>query len=260
MALLARPLARPFGRTGAIAAAVMGVGVLAGCQVAPVTERDQFIIVSDQQANAMGASAYQQIRAEKRISNDRRANQIVQQVGRRIAGVTDGPGYRWEFTVFEDSSPNAFALPGGKIGVNTGLFQVAQTEDQLAAVIAHEMAHVVARHPSERLSRQVAVQGGLALAGAATGTGQYSDILAQAATLGLVLPFSRNQESEADRIGLIYMARAGYDPRAAIEVWQNFHAYGGARPPEFLSTHPSPGNRLERLRQYMPEAMAVYQR
>ena len=247
-----------FIRTGAVAA-LLAVGVLAGCQTAPVTERDQFIIVSDQEASAMGASAYQQIRAEKRISNDPRLSGLVHQVGRRIAAVADDPGYRWEFTVFEDTSPNAFALPGGKIGINTGLFKVAQTEDQLAAVIAHEMAHVVARHPSERLSRQVAVQGGLALVGAASGTAaQYSDLLAQAATLGLVLPFSRSQESEADRIGLIYMARAGYDPRAAIEVWQNFQAYGGRRPPEFLSTHPSPGNRLERLRSYMPEAMQIY--
>lgn len=248
-----------FGRTGAKISALMAIALLAGCQTAPVTERDQFIIVSDQQASAMGASAYQQILAEKRISNDPRLTRLVHQTGRRIAAVADDPGYRWEFTVFEDSSPNAFALPGGKIGVNTGLFKVAQTDAQLAAVIAHEMAHVVARHPSERLSRQVAVQGGLALAGSASGTaGQYSDLLAQAATLGLILPFSRNQESEADRIGLIYMARAGYDPRAAIEVWQNFQAYGGARPPEFLSTHPSPGSRIERLRAYMPEAMQIY--
>lgn len=247
------------GKLGAIASALTAVAVLASCETAPVTGRDQFVIVSDQQANQMGASAYQKIRAEKRISNDRRFTQPVQQVGRRLAAVTDSPGSRWEFTVFEDSSANAFALPGGKIGVNTGLFQVAQTEAQLAAVIAHEMAHVLARHPSERVSRQVAVQSGLALAGAASGTGaQYSDLLAQAATLGLVLPFSRQQESEADRIGLIYMARAGYDPRAAIEVWQNFEAHGGARPPEFLSTHPSPGNRIERLRSYMPEAMAAY--
>ena len=242
----------------AVSAAIV-IAVLAGCAAAPVTGRDQFILVSDQQANAMGASAYQQILAEKRVSGNRRLSQRVQQVGQRIAAVADDPGTRWEITLFEDPSPNAFALPGGKIGVNTGLFNVAQTDAQLAAVIAHEMAHVVARHPSERLSRQVAVQGGLALAGAASGTvAQNADLLAQAATLGLVLPFSRSQESEADRIGLIYMARAGYDPRAAIEVWQNFRAVGGARPPEFLSTHPSAGNRMERLRAYMPEAMQIY--
>jgi metalloendopeptidase OMA1, mitochondrial len=246
-------------RTGGISSAALAVGVLVGCATAPVTDRDQFIIVSEQQANAMGASAYQQIRAEKRVSDDRRLRQLVDRVGRRIAAVADDPGYRWELTLFEDPSPNAFALPGGRIGVNTGLFNVARSEAQLAAVIAHEMAHVVARHPSERLSRQVAVQGGLALVGAASGAAaQHADLLAQAATLGLILPFSRNQESEADRIGLIYMARAGYDPRAAIEVWQNFQAHGGARPPEFLATHPSPGNRLERLRSYMPEAMQIY--
>ena len=246
-------------RTGAIASALTALGVLVACTNAPVTDRSQFIIVSPQQAAQSGAQAYQQIRAQKRISRDSRANQIVHEVGRRIAAVADDPGYRWEFTVFDDPTPNAFALPGGKIGVHTGLFKVAQTEAQLAAVIAHEMGHVIARHPSERLSRQIAVQGGLALAGAASGTAaQYGEVLAQAATLGLVLPFSRQQESEADRIGLIYMARAGYDPRAAIEVWRNFHAYGGARPPEFLSTHPAPGSRIQRLESYMPEAMQIY--
>lgn len=246
----------PLVRAGAIASAL---SVLVACGTAPVTGRDQFIIVSEQQAIAAGANAYQRIRSEKPISNNSRMNQLVQQVGRRIAAVADAPGYRWDFTVFQDSAPNAFALPGGNIGINTGLFQVARNDDQLAAVIAHEMAHVVARHPSERLSRQIAVESGLALAGAASGTmQQYGNILAQAATLGLILPFSRDQESEADRIGLIFMARAGYDPRAAIDLWQNFAAYGGARPPEFLSTHPSPGNRTQRLEAFMPEAMQIY--
>lgn len=246
----------PLVRAGAIASAL---SVLVACGTAPVTGRDQFIIVSEQQAIASGANAYRQIRSEKPISNNSRMNQVVQQVGRRIAAVADTPGYRWDFTVFQDSAPNAFALPGGHIGVNTGLFDVARNDDQLAAVIAHEMAHVVARHPSERLSRQIAVEGGLALAGAASGSmQQYGNILAQAATLGLILPFSRDQESEADRIGLIFMARAGYDPRAAIDLWQNFAAYGGARPPEFLSTHPSPGNRIQRLEAFMPEAMQIY--
>ena len=246
-------------RTGTMGSTLMAVAVLAGCATAPVTGRDQFIIVSEQQANAMGASAYQQIRAEKPISDDRRLRQLVDRVTRRIGAVADDPGYRWDVTLFEDPSPNAFALPGGRIGVNTGLFDVARSEAQLAAVIAHEIAHVVARHPSERLSRQAAVQGGIALVGAASGAAaQHANFMAQAATLGLILPFSRSQESEADRIGLIYMARAGYDPRAAIEVWQNFQAYGGARPPEFLATHPSPGNRLDRLRSNMPQAMQIY--
>ncbi len=246
-------------RFGAALGAVAALTALAGCETAPVTERSQFIIVPESQAIQLGADAYQQIRSETPVSNDAKMNQAVQEIGRRIAAVADDPGYDWEFTVFEDSSPNAFALPGGKVGVNTGLFKVAQNDNQLAAVMAHEIAHAIARHSSERMSRQIALQGGLAVAGAASpAAAQYSQVLAQAATLGIVLPFSREQEAEADEIGLIYMARAGYDPRAAVELWQNFAAYGGDRPPEFLSTHPSPDNRIQRLQASMPKAMEIY--
>ncbi len=233
--------------------------VLVGCQTAPITGRNQFIIVSESQAVQLGADAYKQIRTETPISRDPTMNQAVQDAGRRIAAVAHDPGYDWEFTVFEDADPNAFALPGGKVGVNTGLFQVAKNEAQLAAVMAHEVAHAIARHSAERMSQQIAIQGGLAAAGAASATAaQYSGILAQAATLAVVLPFGRNQESEADEIGLMYMAEAGYDPRAAVELWQNFASFGGDRPPEFLSTHPSPGTRIDRLNALMPRALEIY--
>lgn len=239
--------------------ALTGLAFLTACTSAPVTERSQFIIVSEAEAAQLGADAYQQIRSEKPVSNDPAMNQAVREIGQRIAAVAGDPGYKWEFTVFEDPSPNAFALPGGKVGVYTGLFKVAQNENQLAAVMAHEIAHAVARHSAERMSRQMALQGGLAVAGAASATAaQYAQVLAQAATLGVVLPFSRQQEAEADEIGLTYMARAGYDPRAAIELWQNFAAYGGDRPPEFLSTHPSPDNRIQRLQALMPKALEIY--
>ena len=241
------------------AAAFVSLFVLVGCQTAPITGRNQFIIVSDSQAVQLGADAYKQIRAETPVSKDPTMNQTVRDVGRRIAAVSHDPGYDWEFTVFENSDPNAFALPGGKVGVNTGLFQVAKNENQLAAVMAHEVAHAIARHSAERMSQKIAIQGGLAVAGAASETAaQYSTILAQAATLAVVLPFGRNQESEADEIGLMYMAEAGYDPRAAVELWQNFAAFGGDRPPEFLSTHPSPGTRINRLNALMPKAMDIY--
>jgi predicted Zn-dependent protease len=234
---------------------------LNACATAPVTGRSQFIIISDAQATQLGVEAYQQIRAQTPVSKDQKLNAMVQEVGRRIAAVAEGSGFQWEFTLFEDDSPNAFALPGGKVGVNTGLFQVAKDEAQLAAVMGHEVAHAIARHASERMSREMALQGGLAMAQASSQTvAKYAGVMAQAATLGIVLPFGREQESEADAIGLIYMARAGYDPQAAVALWQNFAAYGGARQPEFMSTHPSPGNRIERLKSLMPQAMEIYRK
>ena len=235
------------------------VVAIAACAEAPVTGRNQLILVPESQINQMGLAAYQQIRQEGEISRDPELNRIVQRVGRRIAEVSPQPEWDWEFTVFDNPEPNAFALPGGKVGVNTGLFKVAQNEAQLAAVIGHEVAHAIARHGSERMSQGLLAQG---LGALAVGTGvdpQLVDLAAQAATLGVILPYSRTQEAEADHIGLLYMAEAGYDPRAAIDLWQNFNALGGARPPEFLSTHPAPGSRIERLRELMPEALEVYE-
>jgi predicted Zn-dependent protease len=185
-------------------------------------------------------------------------NRMVADVSSRLAKVVGKTDYDWQYTVFEDPEPNAFALPGGKIGVNTGLFKVVHDEPQLAAVLGHEIGHVIAHHVAERLSRETLLQTGLDVIGGTTNMGQYAGLLAGAATLGVVLPFSREQEAEADQIGLMLMARAGYDPRAALQLWKNFDAVGGQRPPEFLSDHPSPGNRLQHLEQLMPQALAAY--
>ena len=231
---------------------------LTACQTAPVTGRQQFILISDQEANQMGVQAYQEILQKSRASRDPQMNAIVARVSDRLARVVNVPGAQWQYTVFEDATPNAFALPGGKIGVNTGMFKVAKNEAQLAAVLGHEIGHVMAHHSAERLTREVAVQLGIQAFGLATNTAQYADVMAQAATLGLVLPFSRDQESEADEIGLINMARAGYDPREAVALWRNMESAAGQGPAEFLSTHPSPGNRIAHLEQVMPRALAEY--
>jgi predicted Zn-dependent protease len=243
-------------RLGAAIAAV--VAVLAGCQAAPVTGRSQLIVLPESQDAQLGLDAYQQILAESKISNDPELNRRVQEVGRRIAAVSPHPEWDWQFTVIESDEPNAFALPGGKVGVNTGLFQVAKNDDQLAAVLAHEVAHAIARHGAERMSQQVLMQAGLAGLGLATDQ-TYAALAAQAATLVVILPYSRTQEAEADHIGLFYMAEAGYDPREAIALWQNFESYGGERPPEFLSTHPAPGSRIENLQRLLPEVMPIYE-
>lgn len=240
--------------------AILAVGMGAGCDTAPVTGRSQLIMLSDDQAQHMGAEAYDQILAKARISSDLRAQARVERIGRRIAAVSHQPDLDWEYTVIEDETPNAFALPGGKVGVNTGMFAIAQSDDQLAAVIAHEVAHATARHSAERISQQLLIQGGLQGLGIATGSGSAVQLAAAAAQFGVILPFSRGQEAEADAIGLMYMAEAGYDPRAAIDLWNNMTEAGGKRPIEFLSTHPAPESRIKRLQEMMPEALAVYRK
>lgn len=239
---------------------LLGLALAAGCETVPVTGRKQFVLVSEGEAASLGASAFAEIRAATPVIANSPQALMVERVGRRILAVVDPAAADWEFVLFEDAEPNAFALPGGKVGVNTGLFRVAGNEAQLAAVIGHEIAHVTARHSAERMSRDLLTDLGL---GALSGLGaneQAVGLVAQAATLGVVLPFSRDQESEADRIGVMYMASAGYDPREAIALWHNFASLGGERPPKFFSTHPDPERRIARLEALMPEALALYQR
>jgi predicted Zn-dependent protease len=241
------------------AAALAAALLVAACQSAPVTGRQQLIVVSDDEASDLGAQAFQEILAESTISNDAEMNAMVKRVGKRIAAAS-GQDYDWEFVVIDDPEPNAFCLPGGKVAVHTGLFKVAKNEAQLAAVIGHEVAHATARHSAERMSQQMVLQYGLQAAGATSEfAAQNVELLAQAATLGVILPFSRDQEAEADEIGLIYMARAGYDPRAAIDLWRNMEAYTGPGGPEFLSTHPATGNRIAELEAAMPRALEIYE-
>lgn len=233
---------------------------LASCQAAPVTGRGQLILLPESQDAELGLTAYRQILSESKISKNQELNRRVEEVGQRIAAISPHPEWDWQFTVIEDDQPNAFALPGGKVGVNTALFKVARNDAQLATVMGHEVAHAIARHGAERISQGLLTQAGLAVIGAATQEGSYVQMAAAAATLAIILPYSRTQESEADHIGLLYMSRAGYDPREAVTLWENFEALGGDRPPEFLSTHPSEGTRIARLQQLMPEAVAVYDR
>ena len=250
---------RRLARSGRrLAGALLAVALLAACQQAPLTGRQQLILLPEGQDTQLGLEAYQQILDESRIATDPELDRRVQEVGRRIAAVSTQPDWDWQFTLIENDEPNAFALPGGKVGVHTGLFRVAENDAQLAAVIAHEVAHAIARHGAERMSQGMLAQYGAAAIGLGTGNQAYAELAAQAATLGIILPYSRTQESEADHIGLFYMAEAGYDPRAAVVLWRNFERFGGARPPEFLSTHPAPGSRIADLEELMPAALEVY--
>ena len=247
-------------RAGRNALAGMALALaVAACAQAPITGRNQLILLPESQDADMGLQAYQQIKQEEKISGNAALNQRVQTVGRRIAAVSGHPEWDWQFTLFDNPEPNAFALPGGKVGVYTGLFKVAQNDAQLAAVMGHEVGHAIARHGAERMSQGFLAQLGGVAVGALTGSQAYVDLYSQVATLGVILPYSRGQESEADHIGLLLMAEASYDPREAVKLWQNFEALGCERPPEFLSTHPSEGTRIERLQELMPEAMKDYE-
>jgi len=231
------------------------IGLLAGCATSP-TGRSQLMLMPDSQMNQMGLQAFDNIKGKTPVENNRTTNQYVQCVANAITREVRGT---WEVVVFKDDSANAFALPGGKIGVNTGLLKVAANQDQLATVIGHEIAHVQARHSNERVSQKFAVEQGIGLINAVASptstTGQtLMGLLGVGAQYGVLMPYSRLQESEADLIGLKYMARAGFDPRESTRLWLNMSRANSGQPPEFLSTHPSHGSRISDLEQAIPEA------
>ena len=217
----------------------------------------------------MGDVAYTEVMKNAKVSKNPGYNAAVDRVMNRIAPVANRSDYEWEYTVIDaDDTINAFALPGGKIGVYTGILKVAETDAGLATVISHEVGHATARHGAERISTGLLAQvGAVGLAVALGSSGVDPNVtygIMQAygvgVTVGAVLPFSRSQESEADRIGLIYMARAGYDPRESVKFWQRMAdaTKNSPRPPEFLSTHPESGSRIENLQKHMPEALRIY--
>jgi predicted Zn-dependent protease len=239
--------------------------LLAGCQNVPLTGRSQLQIVSEQQERRMGLASFKEILAKEKLSRDPVLNERIQRIGMRIAAATGRTDYEWEFRVIDDDKTlNAFCLPGGKVAVYTGLLPVAQDDAGIAAVIGHEVAHAIARHGGERLSQEILVAGATVATVMATQDAKkrdlYAGLLGAGAAVGFLLPYSRLHESEADRMGLIYMAKAGYDPRAAIGLWQRMAAEGKDRdrPPEFLSTHPADDTRIANLRRWLPEAQGYY--
>ncbi len=222
------------------------------------TGRTQYVgAVSQAQLDQLGEQSFVQMKTQQQVSNDARQNAYVSCVVNAIVQQlpANEQRIRWESAVFVDDNPNAFALPGGKVGVYTGIFKVAQNQDQLAAVIAHEIGHVIARHHDERITRQAGASGALQVVGAVLGS-RYGEGVGNAAVqggsiaaqAGFLLPGSREQESEADVVGQQLMASAGFDPRAAVNLWQNMiAASGGSRPATWLSTHPDPQSRIGEL-------------
>ena len=239
--------------------------VTASCTTSP-TGRSQMIWKSDAEMEAQSARAFNQMRAGMPLSTDRRKIDFVACVAEAVVAVLEPPlsDIEWELAVFDAESVNAFAMPGGKIGVFTGILDVTENQDQLAAVIGHEIAHVTARHSNERASR-ASISGGLINVAAIVLGGGHSgatytaqQALNAGADLGISLPHTRGQESEADIIGLEYMAKAGFDPRASVALWQRMDATTDKKPAEFVSTHPSSESRIEALVSEWPKTLPLY--
>lgn len=264
------------GARGAFSAcAALGLfGSIVGCYRAPGTGRDQLIFISEEKEIKMGVTAFREVLRQAPLNMNPEINEMVHRVGQRIAAAANKPEYHWEFAVIQDDKTiNAFALPGGKVAVFTGLLKYTKNEDGLATVMGHEVAHALQRHGAERMSRNILEQ--IAQIGAMAGavTGAVDPGVLQGAMsaygVGVALPFNRKQESEADFIGLRLMAQAGYDPREAVPFWERMSGCprnmigtlcfrSAAAIPEFLSTHPSDVSRIRQLEAWVPDALRFY--
>jgi len=251
---------------------------LAGCETNPYTGRSQLLMVSANEMNQMGATQYSQMLSDPKVvlSKDAREIDPVKRVAARIIAAAKRSKYAeaaksfdWEVTVIkDDKTKNAWALPGGKIAVYTGIFPMAKDEAGLAAILGHEVVHALAQHGGERMSQNVVAQAGLTVSNIGLAILGVDPTLNQAAMqvmgagvkTGILLPFSRKHESEADYVGILLAADAGYDPREAVHIWERMAAASGEGPPEFLSTHPAHKTRIADLKRWMPEALALYKR
>lgn len=236
------------------------------CTTTPVSGNRALLLTSASQENQQGEEAYKEILSKEKIVSGTAQAKMVEEIGKRIAAVANQPDFQWEFKTLQSNEPNAFCLPGGKVAVYTGILQYAKNEAGLATVMGHEIGHAIARHGGQRMSQQMITTGLLAGVGA-VGLSKLDDskkAIAMAAlgagvTYGITLPFSRGDETEADEIGLVLMAKAGYDPREAVNFWDRFSQAGGKAPPEFMSTHPNSEKRREHLRSLIPKVMPDYE-
>ncbi|MGZ4968537.1 MAG: M48 family metallopeptidase [Methylobacter sp.] len=241
--------------------ALVTVCLLSACITSP-TGRSQLVFMPDQQIDQMGLQAFDDLKKQKPISTN---SKYIQTASCIAGAITQQTGGNWEVVVFEDPTPNAFALPGNKIGVHTGMLALVDNQDQLAAVIGHEVGHVLAKHSNERASQEFAVNQGMSIIQAVsapqTALGQTAlGMLGVGAQYGILMPYSRTHESEADTIGVDLMAKAGFDPKQSVTLWQKMErATQGQQPIEFMSTHPSNATRIQQLEQHMPQAMTLFE-
>ena len=247
---------RPTRRTRLVSGLLAAPFLLWACQTTPVTGRSSLNIFSTEDDIQLGRQAFAQVLDQQQLVGSGKERETVERAMTRLTAVADDPGFEWQVELIQDDQTvNAFALPGGKMAVYTGILPVCQTETGLAVVMGHEIGHVVARHGTERITLTMPVDTIMQL----VDLGNYTQIASTSLDVLLNLPFGRKQESEADEIGLIYMARAGYDPREAITFWERMESMSqGGGPPEFLSTNPSHETRIERLKAKLPEALEIW--
>jgi predicted Zn-dependent protease len=253
------------------------VGTILGCSVVPITGRKQISFIPESEMISMGLSSYQEFMKANPESSDKMNSTVVKTVGTSISAAVEFffaangmesrlNGYKWEYTLVDSKVPNAFCLPGGKVVVNSGILPYTADKNGLAVVISHEIAHAVARHGNERMSQQLLIQfGGIALSEAVKNKPEetkniYGTVYGLGSQLGVILPYSREHELEADKLGLIFMAMAGYDPQTAVGFWERMSTIGGEKPPEFMSTHPSDARRISKIKEEMPEILKYYKK
>lgn len=249
--------------------------LLSGCSSVALTGRKQLLLVPDSEVMSLSNSSFQDYMKTAKPSTNAANTAMVVRVGKRIAAAVETylrnngmagevQNFAWEFHLVQEQEPNAFCMPGGKIVVNEGILPYTQTEEGLAIVLGHEVGHAVAKHSAERLSQQmVASYGGQILSGVLANKSTATQMLAQqvyglGAQYGVMLPYSRKNESEADHLGLVFAAMAGYNPQAAVSFWQRMASSGSQKVPEFMSTHPSDASRISNIQKLMPEAMKYY--
>ena len=233
------------------------------CTTTPISDRKSFILIPMSQEIALGKQAYKSALKDQKDSDSKKLNNLLRRVGNRIVKVSHLPKLDWEFRLIESKEKNAFALPGGKVAVYTGMLEICKNEAGLATVLSHEIAHVIARHGAQRMSQQLVLTGALMGASLSLKNNTQRNIIMSALGLGVLygitLPFSRGDEGEADQIGLVYMAKAGYDPEEAIRFWHRFSKTKGDKgPPEWASTHPADNTRVSGLKKYLSRAKFKY--
>src|SRR5262245_52194246 len=275
-AMNGRGMSRSHAHVMRLTALAMVLATFAGCSRVAVSGRNQLILIPDGELLSMSTTQYQQFLQENKVSHDQKSIAMVQKVGKDIRGAVERyfqqqgksdalKGYAWEFNVVESKEVNAWCMPGGKVVFYTGIIPVCKDETGIAVVMGHEVAHAVAKHGAERMSQEMLAQlGGTALSVAlankpAETQSLWMSAFGVGAQYGALLPFSRAQESEADYLGLVFMAMAGYDPNAALGFWQRMgEAASGQAPPEIMSTHPSDETRIRKIQEHLPEAMQYY--
>jgi metalloendopeptidase OMA1, mitochondrial len=244
---------------------VLGAGlfVITGCSTVPYSGRTRVaLMVSETEERQLGLNAWNEIKKKERVSNNQQYNEALTRVGRNLAKAIKQPGFNWEFVVFDSATPNAFCLPGGKVGVYSGLFKYTANDAELASVVGHEIAHAIARHGGERMTNAMIQQGLAKGVELSTENNQLAmTAYGMASNVGAMLPYSRTHEYEADYLGLIFLAKAGYSPREALKFWKKFGALSKISVlEEFFSTHPAGDNRIEELQKKLPEAEKIYQK